>query len=153
MLVEYLEIIGEFEKECRTDRDGRKVISARTVQVAVIPQEVGTELERLGLIGSILAIFGMRLCEVLEVGKRWLKGSAGIVGPAGLVISVRKKAPRSGQQKAILGRAGYFADDLFEVITGLLEVDDRIVDHSDLVDHLTKVELGLSEPRSARRDR
>ena len=119
---------GYSQKQCRTDRDRREVITARPGQVAVIPQEVGAELERLRLIGSILAILGVRPRQVLEVGKRLIEGFACIIGPACLVITIGKKTARSSQQKSILGHAGDFADDLLEVIPGLLEVGDRILD-------------------------
>ena len=104
MLVHHFEIIGVFEKECGTDRDRRKVITARRRQVAVIPEEVGAKLERLGLIGSIAAILGVCPARFSIVGKRLIEGVACIIRPAGLVITIGKKTPRSRQQKSIFRR-------------------------------------------------
>ena len=57
---------------------------------------------------------------------------------------------RSRQQKSIIRHVGELADDLLDVIPGLLEGNDRIFDCPDLVDNLTKVESGLALAAHAR---
>ena len=77
MFIEDFQIVGMLSHERRSDRNRGDVVAARAVKVAVIPEEVGPVLERLGLQGSVPVIRRIGPHQTLAIGQRLVKKPAG----------------------------------------------------------------------------